>query len=269
MALDFFFDIDGTLLPIGQPLPKSALEAMNRARSLGHRLFLSTGRSIAELSKELDVFRFDGAVLSAGACVMFQNKYIQRKYASKEQLEAFFRVSEKYNLLWFFQGPDVTYAQQDALDFHNEMSLKYHGRITSFPAFRITETIPADAPMSKAYIMSREGNVLKARAELEGPFHSTNNTTGFPETVAAELMLSGISKSSGIKTMLDYLGDDISCSVGVGDGENDLDMIDFCHLGIAMGNSCEVLKQHADFVSTADTEDGIKNAIEYAIEHQS
>ncbi|MBR6348413.1 MAG: HAD hydrolase family protein [Spirochaetales bacterium] len=265
MNLNFFFDIDGTLLPIGMPIPQSALDALWKAKNLGCRLFLSSGRSPHELSDEIKVFPFDGGVFSAGATVIFRGKTVVKKYFSDEQRAFFLDVADRYRLSWLLQGPDGTYTTRDGLAFHEEMTVAKYGRKTSFPDFRMVERFPDDVPLIKAYIMSREGLVLKAREELEGPFHCTDNTTGMAPTIAGEVMAKGASKSSGIKALLDYLGDGVETSVGVGDGENDLDMIDFCHTGIAMGNACDILKQHADYICADINNDGLADAIEYAL----
>ena len=50
--------------------------------------------------------------------------------------------------------------------------------------------------------------------------------------------------------------------VAMGDGYNDLSMIEFAGLGIAMGNACDQVKQAADFVSLDNDHDGVAHAIE-------
>ena len=105
----------------------------------------------------------------------------------------------------------------------------------------------------------------KAREALEGPFHSVNNTNGLAPESAAELMSPDFSKRSGIKRMMAFLGDGMESTVGVGDGENDVDMIDVCNIGIAMGNACDMLKAHASYVTTDIEDGGIANAMKYSL----
>ena len=129
----------------------------------------------------------------------------------------------------------------------------------------MVDRFPEGKPISKLFILSEHGRVLEARKALEGPFHSVNNTNGLPPESAAELMSPDFSKASGIRRMLGYLKEDMKSTVGVGDGENDVDMIDVCNLGIAMGNACDILKEHADYI-TADIEaGGIARAVEYCL----
>ena len=80
----------------------------------------------------------------------------------------------------------------------------------------------------------------------------------------AEICLMGVDKGSGIKTILSYFGDDRKSSVGVGDGANDIEMIEYCGLGIAMGNADERLKEKADWITGDVNQDGLKKAIEFA-----
>ncbi len=61
--------------------------------------------------------------------------------------------------------------------------------------------------------------------------------------------------------MLQYFDIDKSEAIAFGDGENDLDMLGFVGLGIAMGNGSEKLKEVADFVTNKSSEDGIEFAL--------
>lgn len=263
--LNFFLDVDGTLLPVGKGVPESAEKALEKAKALGYRLFFCTGRSRNELSEKVKYLPFDGGVFSAGACVMFHNRIIMQKYASNEQKKLFFEAVDKYNLLCFSQGPEATYTTEEAVDFYNFLTRSIYSGTTDLEGFRLVSRFPDDVPLIKSYIMSKEGRVLEARRALEGPFHCVNNTTGLPEINAAEVMVAGISKGFGMEWLINFLGEGLETSVGIGDGENDLEMIEKCRLGIAMGNSDRALKVRADFVTTDIGDDGLSNAIEYAL----
>ena len=97
MRLNFFFDIDGTLLPVGKPMPDDAVAALRGAKELGHSLFLCTGRSPFELTDEIRSFPFDGGVFSAGAFVKYGEDTVFHGYITEEQKAFFFEngVEEK------------------------------------------------------------------------------------------------------------------------------------------------------------------------------
>ena len=61
--------------------------------------------------------------------------------------------------------------------------------------------------------------------------------------------------------MLELFGIDQSDAIAFGDGENDIDMLEFVGFGIAMGNAKESLKNVADFVTKKSSEDGIEYAL--------
>jgi len=269
MRLNFFFDIDETLLPVGKPIPESAVKALHKAKAMGHRLFLCTGRSHYELPDAIRALPFDGGVFSAGARLVLGGSIISEVCMSEEQKSFFRKVVDDYNLLCMNQGSSYTYATQETMDYYNRLSLETSGGTVAFKGFRIVDEIPWDEPIVKSYILSKEGRVLDARRALEGVISSVNNTTGQPETCAAEIMIQGVTKASGIVGLLNKLGDGIETTVGIGDGENDLEMIDVCRLGIAMGNSCEELKRHADYITTDIDDDGLARAIDYALERLS
>lgn len=51
--------------------------------------------------------------------------------------------------------------------------------------------------------------------------------------------------------------------IAFGDAENDIEMLEFCGIGVAMGNAQEKVKEIADYVTTDIDEDGIRNALQY------
>jgi Cof subfamily protein (haloacid dehalogenase superfamily) len=269
MKLNFFFDIDGTLSPVGKSVPESAMAALLKAKGLGHRLFFCTGRSQNELTEEMNSLPFDGGVFSAGAGLILEGKTIAQKVMTEEQKRFLAKITEEYKLLLLNQGLDGSYLTHESLAYYRELDSMIHMSPISLNGFKIVDKDPFDIPIIKSFIMSREGRILEARKALEGPFHSVNNTTGLPETCAAELMVAGVTKASGIRELVEYLGDDMASTVGIGDGENDLEMIDVCNLGIAMGNSCDILKQHSDYITTDIEKDGLAKAIDYALERLS
>ena len=66
-----FLDIDRTLVDFQGKLADSALEALETAKSNGHKLFVCTGRQRSQIYPWLlEKVEFDGALCSSGAYVM-------------------------------------------------------------------------------------------------------------------------------------------------------------------------------------------------------
>ena len=52
-------------------------------------------------------------------------------------------------------------------------------------------------------------------------------------------------------------------TIAIGDGGNDVSMLGYAGIGIAMGNATDEVKAHADYVTTSVDEDGIYNALKH------
>ena len=264
MRLNFFFDVDGTLLPFGKGLPDSALEAILDAKKEGHRVFVSTGRSPSEMDKALSPIPFDGGVYSAGCLVMAEGKILEEKRYREDQVEEVLTYLKRMGHLAMIQTSSGTYMSSKAYEFFKESLIKSNGISIKIPGLVVTDSIPEDLEVKKVLVLSPSGKVDEVRRDLGDKYNIVDNTVGLKQSDMAEICLMGVDKGSGIKTILSYFGDDRKSSVGVGDGANDIEMIDYCGLGIAMGNADERLKEKADWITGDVNQDGLKKAIEFA-----
>ena len=73
----------------------------------------------------------------------------------------------------------------------------------------------------------------------------------------------GTSKALGIDKVLERHKLDISETMGIGDGENDYEMIEHCNIGIAMGNAKPVIKEIANYITDDIDNDGLSKALKY------
>ena len=70
-------------------------------------------------------------------------------------------------------------------------------------------------------------------------------------------------KVEGIKSICKSVGLEQSEIMAFGDAENDIDMIKFAQIGVAMGNAQDCVKETADYVTTDVNENGIRNALQF------
>ena len=264
MRLNFFFDVDGTLLPFGKGLPESALEAILDAKNRGHRIFVSTGRSPSEMDKAISPIPFDGGVYSAGCLVIAEGKILEERSYSRKQVEEVLTYLKEMGQLTMIQTSNGTYMPSKAYEFFKESLIKNNGISIKIPGLVVSDSVPEDLDVKKILVLSPSGRVDEVRRDLGDRYNIVDNTVGIRQSDMAEICLMGVDKGSGIKTILSYYGDERISSVGVGDGANDIEMIEYAGLGIAMGNADECLKVKADWISTDANQDGIRNAIEYA-----
>ena len=67
----------------------------------------------------------------------------------------------------------------------------------------------------------------------------------------------------GIRKTLEYFGITREETMAFGDGDNDAEMLEFVEIGVAMGNAVEKTKAAADYITTAQDEQGISNALKH------
>ena len=82
-----------------------------------------------------------------------------------------------------------------------------------------------------------------------------------PEPYSGEITLRGVNKATGIRDVVEFLHMSQADTIGFGDGQNDFDMLRYCDVGVAMGNSSDEVKAVADIVTDDIKEDGLKNAM--------
>ena len=79
--------------------------------------------------------------------------------------------------------------------------------------------------------------------------------------VVVEMVPKGFSKGTGIKRLCELKGIDITDTIAIGDGANDVDMFEVAGFSVAMGNGASRAKDAADHVTSTLHEDGIQNAL--------
>ncbi len=261
----FFFDVDGTLLPFGKAMPESAERAIKAAEEAGNKCFIASGRSKAELPF-LPV-SFSGYVSSGGATVEIEGQTIYSEHIERNMFENIFDYLTKSGYYVIIQTEKATYLSEETAKRFESLLLKHIGRLLEISAFMLSDTVPADEDVKKLLFFSLEetGGIEKVREEIDAYFKVVDNTIGLPQGLMAEIVRSDITKATGIERVLSYYGASREDAVAVGDGSNDIEMVEYAATGIAMGNACSELKAAADYVTSDVESDGLQKAIQFAL----
>lgn len=98
-------------------------------------------------------------------------------------------------------------------------------------------------------------------AALSGRATCTTALSGMLEVLPV-----GASKGAGVQWLLNHLGISPSGLLALGDGENDIEMLQLAAVGVAMGNAGPKVKAVADAVTASNDDDGVAKAIhEYVL----
>lgn len=262
-----FLDIDGTLFsPQLGRIPESAEEAVRQARANGSKVFLCTGRSLAGCNKYLTM-AVDGFVFAAGAMVYADQKRIYYHPLAKDDENLIKHIIHEEGMGYAAEGQAGGYCDS----FGYDVLSRYFGGLTSSEEVqraRVSDNAfypefyeHPDEKIYKvcAYVQhGRDFDTLRRRLPEEFNLTVTVRDPDFDD--CGEITNASITKATGIARILEHYGAGVEDSVGIGDSENDIPMIEYCGTGIAMGNAMEAVKQKADWVTTPILEDGIRNA---------
>lgn len=246
-----FFDVDGTLLSeIDRCIPPSTKEAINRLINKGIKVVVATGRPYS-LCEEFVSMGIDTIISANGALIKCDGNVIYKSALSAETVRDISALAE-------INGHSVSY-------FTEEFAMNGIGsdNLRVMEALKETLSItqyPEKMSMAKeVYCMCLYADSSEAQ-EYIIKFPDLRFVR-FHRYVMNVLEETEVSKSTAIKKVLDYLEIDKSETIAFGDGGNDLDMLEYVGLGIAMGNGEKRLKQKADFVTRSASECGILYAL--------
>ena len=150
-------------------------------------------------------------------------------------------------------------------DFWLDRMRRFAGSELQLSSMVITPELPEDAVIRKVLYVTEHKELEDVREALKGRFDVVDNTVGLPSDMMGEIVLPSITKASGIDRIIEHYGDDISRTVAIGDGANDIEMVEHAGLGIAMGNADDCLKEAAAWIAPPIMEDGLAAAIRYAL----
>lgn len=251
-----FFDVDGTLLDskVGIPhIPETVKEEIKRLQGLGHKLFISSGRPRAMLNQEILDTGFDGYVLANGAYVEIDGQSIY-----EDRMDATLAVKTMEMLEKLDCGYMIETARNVYIDNQNNDLYDF------FEAAGFTKLFKTE--FDKYDVINRalkiEANVTDENREkvidyIKNHFGYVVNYDDHGSENAFELYSPTISKAVGIQKVLEHYGLSKEDSYAFGDGVNDIEMIEFCKVGVAMGNAVDSLKAVADIVCESIENDGL------------
>lgn len=247
-----FFDIDGTLLSHRyNQVPPKTVEALRKCREAGHMVFVATGRAWVELQHlPIDPSWFDGFVLLNGQiCLDKKQELVFSKPLHRQDVELLMKqFKEKKHPLMFVPKDRmyINYINEDVIDAH-------HAIVTALPP---VEDVQEGESVYLAVAYVREDDV----EALMAPLHHCRYTRW--SNYGIDILDKCMSKVVGIKEMMNIYHisrEDVIC---FGDGDNDIEMLQFASIGVAMGNSSDNVKACADMVCAPIDDDGLSQALE-------
>lgn len=261
-----FLDIDGTMVDISGKIPASTKQALKLAKARGHKLVVCSGRSRFQIYDELLEQGFSGIVGGAGAFVDVDGVEVYHAYIDEEHRKSSYEYLEGHGFVYCYQADDgIVLTQRSAdrmVEMYRSMGMDELRLARLLGEMHLTDEPWKNEKSEKLIYYCAPYPVAKVHADLEPYFDTVAISIEGMDEYAGEIGINGISKATGMEIYLRHVGIGRENSIAVGDGPNDLQMLEYAGIGVAMGNAGDEVKQRADLVTAPIGEDGLYLAFE-------
>ncbi|HEL9617618.1 TPA: Cof-type HAD-IIB family hydrolase [Streptococcus suis] len=269
-----FLDVDGTLVDYHNRIPESAIRAIRQARENGHLVYVCTGRSRAEMQPELWEIGLDGMIGGNGSYVEHQGKIVMHQLLSEEDSRAIVDWLHERGLEFYLESNNGLFASENFRERARETL-----RIYSMNKGKTAEEVATQEVEDVMHGMIFDGQLYrndlnKVSFVLDSYQDHLDSKQAFPQLVAntwggrgesalfGDLGVKDIDKAHAISVLLDHLGASQADSIAFGDAKIDISMLDYCAVGVVMGNGGAEILAMADMITDDVEEDGLYNAFE-------
>ena len=255
-----FFDIDGTLIDNRQGIPEvpeGVQRELHRLQSLGHKIFICSGRPKAMINKHLLSLGFDGYILYNGGYIEIDGRSIFEKRMELDLVKNVIKMLEDLHCDYMLETARHIYIDpksKELYDFFAGIGMEEMFS-THFNKEEVLDRIIKIEANVKNQDKERIQEYVSNKLETVIHFDEHGSDNAF------EFFSPNISKAVGINKVVDYYHADIKDTYAFGDGLNDLEMIKACEVGVAMGNAVDELKKHADIICRPINEQGLERVL--------
>lgn len=255
-------DIDGTLTNSKKDITQKTSDALIDYQKRGGKIALASGRpakGVEPYAKRLMLDKFGGYMLSFNGGMVSDCGSGETIYSKTFPLEYLPQICDevyKTNVgINTYQGG--TLIAGNCVNEYTEFEARIIGldikkvdNFAQYVNFDVNKCLLSGAPEEVVPLLEK----LKQRLDgVLGIFRS--------EPFFIEVVPKGIDKAASIDALLKSLGIKTEECIACGDGFNDISMIKYAGLGVAMNNACDEAKAAADFITLSNDQDGVANVV--------
>lgn len=255
-------DIDGTVTNSKKEITPAVKAEINRLQEAGIPVALVSGRpapGIKHVAAELDFHKYDcyvmafngGKVINSRTGEVMSNQTIPLDTAHEVC-----RVALEYEVgVVTYNGDEIVSTRPD-----NKYT-QLEGNITKMPVRGVDDMVAELTYEPDKFLYVGEPEYLESiLPEMQERFAGRLNIFR-SEPFFMEIVPMGIDKAKSLDRLLTQLGLTSAELVACGDGFNDVSMVDYAGMGVAMDNACAETKAVANFIAPSCDEDGVAVAV--------
>ena len=268
-----FLDIDGTLTKPGENTPpQSAIDAISKARSNGHKVFLCTGRN-PDMLRPLLRYPFDGFIGCAGGYVAVGENYSDILYdhpMTNEERDIALKTLHNQGVFCTIEAEKGSWGDENLGDFlssqgeGNSEIERWRKALAGNLGIKLMSEYDG-SPVYKVVIMCMDMKQLdEAKSALGDKYNFVMQEVkvggSSSSCINGEIINKDFNKGLGVEIICKKFNVPLSDTIGFGDSMNDLEMIQTVGLSVCMANGSEKLKSLSDMVCPSVSEDGLAKA---------
>lgn len=261
-------DLDGTLLDAQRCVSPETARVISWVRSLGVEVVLATGRTYAGVRGIYDVLGLDSPVITNNGGLVYDpgnDRILAGNPLPSHVLISLLEWLDERGFYNQFYTLDTIYTRR--LGFLTEEWSKGNVALPKQQQIRIE--LLGDGPLPaalateafyKLLVMDKDPAVLAEVREHIDTIPELETTISIENGL--DILCAGITKGTGLRHLAEVLGIPPSEIMAFGDQENDIEMLRFAGIGVAMENAPAHVKEHADLIAPLHYEDGLARFIE-------
>lgn len=257
-------DMDGTLLNSRNQVSKRTKIAIREAMDRGVYILLSTGRILKSATKYSEELGLKNPMITCNGAIIVDenNKIIYERPMEREIVREIIDLLDKKDIYYHFYDKEKFYSRErveEVLKFYNESGNTFKIDLETFSS-KDEIFNDKDIKTYKFIFIDEDKNKLnKLRDELDR-LEGVETSSSWVNNI--EAMANGVSKGSSLKILCDKLDIGLEEVIAIGDGENDLSMLNLAGLSVAMGNAGKLVKESSHIVTDTNDNDGVAKIIE-------
>ncbi|WMJ80579.1 sugar-phosphatase [Clostridium sp. MB40-C1] len=255
-------DMDGTLLKNDKTISEENLKAIKKAKEKGVKVVLSTGRpkkGIEKYLKELDLLSNEDYCITYNGSLVINtgtDEILYNKLLTHEDVHYLYDLSKKLDVNIHALTYDSCISPR--LSKYTEVEVSINGI-----NFEKIDFYNLDSSMSVIKVMFVDEPVKLSEIidnlpeEVYEKYTVVRSAPYFLEFLDKE-----VNKGAGVKILAESLGINQNEVICIGDAGNDIHMIKYAGLGIAMENGFPETKKSADYITHSNEENGVAHVID-------
>lgn len=258
-------DVDGTLVGSDKQISEKTREAIIEAQKRGKTVAIASGRSIAGIRKtasKIALEQYGGYVIAYNGTTVVNCKTgecIYNQMVSPEMVKPVYEAAKKNDVgIVVYNDNTKEMISGNGLNQYIEIDAK----ACNVTINEVNDFVKAiNFPFNKFLLSGPPEHMAEVEKIMDKEFGDRMNVFR-SDPFYVELLPRYVDKGVAVEKLIKHLEIPREKVICIGDSYNDLPMLRFAGMGVAMGNAQQEVKEMADYVTTSNDEDGIVNVIE-------